>query len=450
MGIADFLKDKVSGAPNWLTLPLLHMNRLGPMSFGPSMIRFKKSIPNIDPEEKLVDMVNYAIRHVPYYRDRYKGLSIRSVSEFENKIGFIDKEEVTKHASEFVSELACKIPHVVRSTAGTTGKPLHMLIPSDRYITEMAFVTGAWERAGWDYGIRASIRRKVLPQGKDFIVNPATREIIFDGYRTDESYLRKMRDVLKRNGVTTLYAYTSTAFQLLKQFKHYGIDVSFLKLALLTSEGVNDMQKRFIEDEMGLKISSFYGHTEKLIFIERVDSNTHAIEDAYGFTEIVGADGLLAKAGESGELVGTTFYNRVMPLIRYRTGDYATVTDRRIEIGNRSRRVVSSIEGRREKNLIYRHDGTTASATAFEIHDEHVMHVDGLQYVQHKPGYMVVNVIKGANFTDVDEAFMIQHYGHAMGGTEFVSLNYVDSLVSEPNGKTLTVINNCNFNRQSK
>ena len=100
--------------------------------------------------------------------------------------------------------------------------------------------------------------------------------------------------------------------------------------------------------------------------------------------------------------------------------------------------------------MIYRHDGTTASATAFEIHDEHVMHVDGLQYVQHKPGYMVVNVIKGANFTDVDEAFMIQHYGHAMGGTEFVSLNYVDSLVSEPNGKTLTVINNCNFNRQSK
>lgn len=85
MGIADFLKDRISSAPNWLTEPLLHLNRLGPLAFGPAMLRFKKTIPTIDPEKKLVEMANYAIKHVPYYRKRYKGLTINSANEFEEK-----------------------------------------------------------------------------------------------------------------------------------------------------------------------------------------------------------------------------------------------------------------------------------------------------------------------------------------------------------------------------
>lgn len=441
MGIADFLKDRISNAPNWLTEPLLHINCLGPLAFGPSMLRFKKSIPTIDPEKKLVDMANYAITHVPYYRKRYRGLTIKSAHEFEEKIGFIDKDEVNRNSAEFLSDLAPSIPHITRRTSGTSGKPLHIEIPRNRYITEMAFVTRAWEHAGWNYGIRASIRKKILPPGKNYIVNPATREIIFDGYRTDKEYLAMMARVMKRNHVSSIYAYPSTAFQALKLFQKHGIDISFIRHALLTSEGISPLQYHFIENELGIKISSFYGHTEKLIFIEQTDINTHVIEEAYGYTEIIGPDGNPVRPGNEGELVGTTFYNRVMPLLRYRTGDYATLSDRTMPERNYSRRILSSISGRHENNRILRHDGSYTSSTVFEIHDEMALPIDGIQYLQERPGYMDVLVVKGLNFSSTHERKMLDHFAYAMGGEEYVKIRYVNSLIVEPNGKTLTVIN---------
>lgn len=441
MGIADFVKNKLQLAPNFLTLPLLHLNRFGDKVYGRRCREFKRDIPNIDPEQKLLDMVNYAIRHVPYYRKRYAGMRINSVEEFRTKIGFIDKQEVCDNPEDFISDEAELIPHVTLSTSGTTGKPLRMLMPSDRYVTEMAFVGRILEHSGWRYGIKGAIRRQQLPNGKDFIVNPVTKEIIFDGYRTDRAYLEKMVKVMRRHGVDTLYGYVSTITQLLHMFRSYAIDTGFFRRAILTSEAVLPSHYSFIEDELGIKIVTFYGHTEKLILIEQLDRDTLTIEPGYGFTEIIGEDGSPVKAGEEGELVGTTFYNRVMPLIRYRTGDYTTPTGKTTVVDGIAKPTVSSISGRRDKSIIYRHDGSYTPACAFEIHDEHRMSFEAIQYVQERRGYLKVLVVKGDRFNPADEEYMLAHYGHAMSGRQYVTIEYVDRLITQPNGKTLTVIN---------
>lgn len=441
MGIADFVKNKLQLAPNWLTLPLLHLNRFGDRVYGGRSREFKRDIPGIDPERKLLEMVNYAIGHVPYYRDRYAGVRIGSVEEFRSRIGFIDKQEVCDHPEAFISDEAGSIPHVTLSTSGTTGKPLRMLMPSDRYVTEMAFIGRILEHSGWTYGAKASIRRRRLPEGTDFIVNPVTKEIIFDGYRTNREYLEKMVRTMRRHGVDTLYGYSSTINQLLHLFRNHGFDTGFIHRAILTSEAVLPSHYSFIEDELGIKIVTFYGHTEKLILMEQLDRHTLTIEPGYGFTEIIGEDGLPVKAGEEGELVGTTFYNRVMPLIRYRTGDFATPTGKTVTVDGITKPTVSSISGRRDKSIIYRHDGSHTTAAAFEIHDEHRMSFEAIQYVQERRGHLKVLVVKGDNFNPADEEYMLDHYGYAMLGRQYVTIEYVDRLIVQTNGKTLTVIN---------
>lgn len=441
MGLADFVKNKLQLAPNWITLPLLHLNNFGDRVYGKRTREFKQNIPNIDPEQKLLDMVNYAIKHVPYYRKRYDGLSIHTVEEFRSQIGFIDKKEVCDNFNDFISDEADTIPHVLLSTSGTSGKPLKMLMPSDRYVTEMAFIGRILEHSGWQYGTKAAIRRKQLPRGKDFIVNPVTKEIIFDGYRTDREYLTKMAHVLKRHGVDTLYGYTSTINQLLHLFIKNGIDASFFRRAILTSEAILPSHYSFIEDELGIKIVTFYGHTEKLILMEQLDRNTLAIEPGYGFTEIIGDNGQPINGGEEGELVGTTFYNRVMPLIRYRTGDYVTLSGKTATIDGISKPTATKLTGRRENSIIYRHDESHTTAAAFEIHDERQMSFEAIQYVQERRGHLKVLVVKGNHFNPEDEEFMLSHYGHAMLGRQYVTIEYVDNLIVQPNGKTLTVIN---------
>lgn len=442
MGLADFVKNKLQLAPNWITIPLLRLNRLGDKIYGAKMREFKRHIPEIDPERKLLEMANYAIAHVPYYRSRYKGKRINSIDDFRNCFGFIDKEEVVAHFDEFISDEIDSIPHLTLSTSGTSGRPLKLIINADRYVTEMAFNTRMLERAGWDYGVRASIRRKQLPAGKDFIVNPATKELIFDGYRTDREYIAKMLGTMRRLGCVTLYGYSSTISQVLHCMKNYGLDASFIRLAILTSEPVLPSHFEFIEDEMGIKIVTFYGHTEKLIFLEQVDRHTFTIEPGYGFVEIIGDDGKpVVSPGAEGELVGSTFYNRAMPLLRYRTGDYATLTGKTMIVEGITKPTVDSISGRRDKSIIYRIDGSYTTAAAFEIHDERRMSFEAIQYLQERRGYLVVLVVKGHNYDPADEAFMLHHYGHAMLGEEYVEIRYVNTLITQPNGKTLVVVN---------
>lgn len=441
MGVADFVKNKLQLAPNWLTLPLLRLNHLGDKVYGKRCRDFKRDIPRINPEHQLVELVNYAIAHVPYYRKRYEGITIHSIADFKSKIGFIDKTEVINNFSDFISDEAANIPHVTLSTSGTSGKPFKMLMPSDRYVTEMAFIGRILEHSGWQYGVKASIRKKQLASGKDYIINPVTKEMIFDGYRTDSTYISRIVDIMRRHNVDTLYGFPSTISQLLHLCKDHGIDTSFINRAILTSEAVLPHHYSFIEDELGIKIVTFYGHTEKLILIEQLDRSTLAIEPGYGFAEIIGEDGLPVMANCEGELVGTTFYNRVMPLIRYRTGDYATPTGKHITIDGIKKPTISSISGRREKSIIYRHDGSYTTANAFEIHDEREMTFEAIQYIQEKRGFLKVLVVKGPRFNPDDEDYMMRHYGHAMLGEKYVSIEYTDRLVSQPNGKTLTVIN---------
>lgn len=441
MGIADFVKSKLQLAPNWLTLPLLLLNHTGDRVYGNRCRKFKRDIPTLDPERQLVEIANYAINHVPYYKKRYGAIEIKNVNDFKSTFGFLDKAEVIRHFDEFISDEASTIPHVTLSTSGTSGKPLKILMPADRYVTEMAFLGRILEHSGWDYGVKLTIRKKQLPKGKEFIVNPVTKDVIFDGYRTDRQYLEKMARVARRYGASTLYGFPSTITQILHLFKDYGIDVSFLRRAILTSEAVTPYHYSFIEDHMGLKIVTFYGHTEKLILMEQLDRHTFTIEPGYGFTEIIGEDDNHVSPGEEGELVGTTFYNRVMPLLRYRTGDYATLGEKTVTIDSIVKPTVTDISGRREKSIIYRHDGSYTTANAFEIHDEREMSYEAIQYVQEKRGYLKVLVVKGADYNQADEQYMLTHYGHAMLGEEYVSIEYVDRLITQPNGKTLTVIN---------
>lgn len=439
MGLADFVKNRLQEAPNWLMLPLLHLNRMGDRIYGNAMLRFRRSIPSIDPEQKIVEMANYAIAHVPYYRDRYKGKRIASLADFKATFGFIDKETVMASPEAFTSDEADRLPHVRLRTSGTSGKPAEFLLRANRYVTEMAFLTRMWNRHGLNGGIRASVRRKQLPEGRDYMVNPATREIIFDGFRSDDPYMRTMQRVMKRNGVRTLYGYPSTIIKTLRQWRKIGLDTSFIRLAILTSEGVTPSNYSFIHDTLGIDIATHYGHTEKLIFIDQIDGKpTFAVEPSYGLCEIIDENG---RETLEGELVGSTYYNKVMPLLRYRTGDYARATGEIRDFNGEKKPILDRITGRHDKTTIVRSDGSLMNISTMDFHDEYHLHAEGTQFVQHEPGKLIVRVIPSDGYTlDGDEAFITDYYGRLMLGRENVAVEHVEALEFLPNGKAPVLI----------
>ena len=156
------------------------------------------------------------------------------------------------------------------------------------------------------------------------------------------------------------------------------------------------------------------------------------------YAEVIGDDG---NPSDYGELTGTTFYNRVMPLLRYRTGDYARKTGETRTIDGIRKEILSAIEGRRDQTMIRLADGSDINISTIEFHDEYPLHADGVQFVQPSPGKLIVRIIRGEGFTeDGDGAFLRQYYGNVMLGAENVAIEYVDELECLPNGKAPTLI----------
>jgi hypothetical protein len=55
------------------------------------------------------------------------------------------------------------------TTGGTSGKPLRLLIPKNRYIVELNTMNSMWKNVGWKGEIRGVIRNKQLINNQIFI-----------------------------------------------------------------------------------------------------------------------------------------------------------------------------------------------------------------------------------------------------------------------------------------
>lgn len=447
MGLADYVKNELPKWPNWINSILLKVNCFGGLVYGKGYKQFRKTMELSSPEEKLIEIVNYAIANVPYYRKKYGSLRINSKKEFEEKIAFIDKNEVMANWDDFLVDNIDWSRCVTGTTGGTSGKPLKLVLPKSRYIHSLAFWHKELEWFGWKYHTRGVIRNHKLPENRDYMISPILKEVIFDAFRIDEEYARKIWVVLKKKNIQYMHCYPSALFQFLKLCKKQNLDVSFIKACFLASEGVTEVQRHFIKEEMGINIYSFYGHSEKLIMAGNcLECDSYHIEESYGYCELIDECGQVIKeSGVMGEMVGTTFSNKYFPLIRYRTGDYSQYAkNSECPLHKKQYRLLDGVIGRWDKSLIYRQDGTTTSVTAMNLHSEIYEHIDGLQYIQEEKGKLRVLVIKNEYFTSDDEKYMIEHHANAMRSKDGVTIEYVDNLIFQQNGKFLPLISRVN------
>jgi phenylacetate-CoA ligase len=188
-----------------------------------------------------------------------------------------------------------------------------------------------------------------------------------------------------------------------------------IKAALLGSEGCTPVQRELIERAFATRVFSWYGHSERLILGGECEhtSDYHQFPD-YGWLEIVDDSGDPAPVGGRGEIVGTGFLNRVMPLIRYRTGDYAMRLDWRCACG-RSWDRFNDVEGHRKQEMIIGRNGALLSLAALNIHGPQFARVARYQYYQDTPGAFELRIQPDPEFTEHDRRMIADAFGRKVG-----------------------------------
>lgn len=401
----------------------------------------KKNYFHYSSENKLLEIVNNSIKKVPYYTNRYAG-TIDSLADFEKHLSFIDKDEVMNHWKDFQNLETCSSKIIKGTTGGTSGKPLNLVIPKDRYVFELGTMYKMWEQFGWKGHTRAVIRNIKLKNEDTFKVDPLKKEIIFDGFRTSDEYYYRIYSILKKFNIGFIHAYPSSAYQFSLFLRNKKLDVSFIRAFFCGSEGILPEQKQLIQNELGIRLFHWYGHSEKLILGGYCSHNDLIhIEPTYGYFELIDEKGrIINEPGKIGEIVGSTFHNPYMPLIRYRTGDYAEYAGNYCKDCGRNLPLLKKVFGRWDKNKIYRSDNSYITSTALNLHSDIYNKINGLQYLQKRKGELEVRIIKGESFTNATYLELEKHYKDAFGHDNHIQIEFVTRLEKQANGKFLNLI----------
>lgn len=423
--------------PPGVARELMRFNRRAHWVYGPRYRAYRGYLreheQHFDNTSLLLQSANHALAHVPFYRQRYSR-TLATLDDFE-QLGFITKDDVLGDFDGFLADDVDTSDYDTVTTGGTSGKPLTLAVPKDRYIVELATMHSLWGRAGFDHHVRAVIRNHRLPEGVPYRVNPVTREVLFDGFDLTPDALSHIWRSIQRLGLRFVHAYPSTATELARHIRDSGDDPSQIRAFLSGSENIFDYQRDLIEGELGIRFYNWYGHSEKLVLAGYCEKTRHYHhEPTYGHLELVDEEGkVIREPGRTGEIVGSSFHNRGMPLLRYRTGDFATYVGDRCEACGRRLPVFRDVKGRWSGDRIYNADGTYVTTTALNLHDDLYQVIDGLQYVQDVKGELTVCIVPSPSYHH-DER-LLAHFRGRLAPDTVVRIAHVERLRRKPNGK---------------
>lgn len=393
---------------SFFTLPLFRITR--PRTFYQTL-KFLKETENWTYEEmfswqlkKIIEIVNYAYEHVPYYRKEYSRAGflpgdIKTISDFE-KLPCVGKDSIKRDLKSFISDEADRIPYVVSHTGGSTDKPMEFYL--DKYMDprENAFFDYYWGKFGFHYGQKCVVLRgdKVaVPEKKKFY----EYDRIFNYKKFDSDYITDPKNLpyydleIKRFGAKFIRAFPSSLYSLAKVYRSTGITPPCFDMAHLASENTYEDQLKYICDTFSIKkILYNYGHSECVVLaIKYADNEMLGFMPQYGYMELLDSNGsVIRENGVLGEIVGTGF-SRVMPFIRYKTGDCAALSDYQSDDFMRFCKTVSRIEGRLHEFVVTR-DGRLVSTASISgtPHLKTLNLVGNMQYEQMEPGKLIVKV----------------------------------------------------------
>ena len=268
--------------------------------------------------EKFKLVFEYARQKFPCYRELYEAagvldLEVKSLADVE-KVPMIDKAWARAHFQEFHGAYRL-------NTGGSSGEPTAFWADKDCWAREWAHMHTIWEMLGYDYhNLKLAIRGRNL--GKHpFVYNPVHNEYIINTYLNVQDYAPKLEKLFKKRNVKWFHGYPSSIYQFILECEAaFGADGTrklfrTVQGLLLSSEfPLPYMKEKF--NEYGLKWISWYGHTEMCVLAyDKNCDNRYRPFATYGLAEVA-----------DGHLIGTSFHNFDMPLIRYDTGDLVEAT----------------------------------------------------------------------------------------------------------------------------
>lgn len=392
-------------------------------------------------ERKLRTIIDHAHRNVPFYRKLYQsaGINLQSIRGLDDlqRLPLISKSDLRDQPlSEILAAGADPAECRSSSSSGTTGVPLMVYwLPKDRAIMNLS-----WKRAYLTSGMGFRDRMAAfIGRRQSESRNRWHERLGFFPQREISSWLepRLWIEALRAWNPQVITGYVMTLRLLAEHLREQGTTDIRPRLLFHTSALLDDSSRDLFSRVFASRVIDIYGSEEAgcVAWECRICAAYHIAADML-IVEVL-KDGKPARPGEQGEVVVTNLHSRVMPFIRYRQGDVATVSGERPRCGN-SFPLLSKIEGRIEDFLVLR-SGRRMPPHPFYHCIDPVSGVKRWQIQQNKAGTMRLELVTDGNLTPGDLQKIQEDLATLTQGQMGVEIAIVKEIPILPGAKFRTI-----------
>jgi len=385
-----------------------------------------------------------AANKLPYYRHIPRGFSVDEAPQVLREFfPVIEKRTLLDNPDALYPNGGTKRPwEALGKTSGTTGTPLVVIRSLNSVQMEQAFIKRHWTWGRYHDGMpRATLRGdmvvKLDQQRPPFwFINRYNRQLLLSSRHLTDACIDPIIDKIAHFGPAMMQAYPSTAYTLAQYLERRGrkLAIPFLFSA---SEPLYPHQQALITERLAGRVMDMYGMAERVAFATQCEHGEMHINPDYSWVEILDDNG--RPTDGYGHIVGTTFHNLAMPLVRYRLSDRTRWKPGRCACG-RNFPMIEPVTGKLEDEITGG-DGNPVSPSVLTFAFKGVENIRKSQVAQVGPGQWELRLVPDKGYTDADRDRLLHNIRHLVDATVRVTVVVRDALPNTAAGKFRWVVN---------
>ena len=336
------------------------------------------------------ELENYVVTHFnrifqhakkfKLYKEKYKksgvyDLKINCIDDIK-KIPILTRKEIRNNIQEFKG-------FFYEKTGGTSGNPLHLYLDKNIWAREWAHYHNIWSIVDYKYTDAKFVFKRENTKDKFIKYDFNHNEYLVNTYNMSIQNVDYFFKTLITKKVKYFHGYPSSIYDFLKFLEvnasafQKKILQAQIKCCFLSSETPLAHIINYIRNVWEIDFLACYGHTEACVLASADINNLHYSPlHTYGYIE-----------EENNLLLGTSYHNFDMPLIRYNTDDL-------IRANKYKNGVVKSFlikEGRILDYFFDKNELKIYYLDLFEETDGEIFnYIEHLQFYQNKKGYVTL------------------------------------------------------------
>ena len=386
----------------------------------------------------LCNILVNSLLYVPHYRNLRLDIDVKNiipdnVYEALKKFPYLSKREIMKDPSNFLSENYKKSKSIYTVTSGgSTGQGVKVYRNIKQYFGTKAFIDYFWQKVGYKrtsktIEICADAMKKKDTHPFSVIYN----KLLISPYHFNRKWIELIFNRIKKFKTHYIHTYPFSFEYLVRYMYNNKLELEGIQGIFLSSERVNISLLKITNEVLpGVPILLHYGLAECTNFaigkyLEKENKIIYKIVKSYSYNEnYIHEDGRC-------EIVGTNYWNDIMPLIRYRTQDFG-----KIENG-----YIYRLDGREQEFLITK-EGEKIPGFSINIDQFTWDYVEIFQIVQNKIGEIEFHIKPKDNYNKDIESKILESHRKKWGGFFDISIVLKNDIKKTPSGKLRLVVNN--------